>query len=304
MTFETSIPGVYAGGDVAAHGPSSIVRAAADGKRVAAAIMAAHGLTRPVAATAADPIDVHALVVRRARREYRVPVRATGLEDRRGFGETALGFTPEEAIAEASRCLDCQTICSLCVGVCPNMALLTYESEPMAADLPALVVRDGEIVAAASGRRFVADQRLQIAVLADLCNECGNCVTACPTSGSPYRDKPRLYLDRADFLAQPSNAFMDLGDGSMEGRFAGQTHRITIDGPIEYQAPTFRALLEPSSLELIEASVAGAREGEELSLEPAAVMTTLLAGLRRSMPHLPVVAEGGTFVPEPDLSVE
>ena len=81
VTFETSITGVYAGGDVAAHGPSSIVRAAADGKRVATAIAAAHGIVRPVAATAADPIDVHGLIVRRARREYRVPVRVSGLED-------------------------------------------------------------------------------------------------------------------------------------------------------------------------------------------------------------------------------
>ena len=42
-TFETSLPGVYAGGDVAGGGPSSIVKAAADGKRVAAAILASVG---------------------------------------------------------------------------------------------------------------------------------------------------------------------------------------------------------------------------------------------------------------------
>ncbi|NIT94709.1 MAG: hypothetical protein GWM91_04295, partial [Actinobacteria bacterium] len=57
-------------------------------------------------------------------------------------------------------------------------------------------------------KRFVVDQPLQIAVLTDFCNECGNCVTFCPTSGEPYRDKPRLYLDRADFLAESDNAFM------------------------------------------------------------------------------------------------
>ncbi len=303
VTFETSIPGVYAGGDVAAHGPSSIVRAAADGKRVAAAIAAAHGLGRPVAPKAADPIDVHALVARRARREYRVPIRASGLQDRRGFDETTLGYTREEAMAEASRCLDCHQICSLCVGVCPNMALMTYESVPVAADLPALVVRDGAIVATATRHRFSADQRLQIAVLTDLCNECGNCVTACPTSGSPYRDKPRLYLDRADFLAQPSNAFMRPGERAMEGRFGGQTHRISVESRIEYCAPTFRALLEPSTLELIEATPTGAADGEELSLEPAAIMATLLGGLRRSMPHVPLAVDGGTFVLEPDLAV-
>ncbi len=40
-TFESSVPGIYAGGDVAADGPSSIVKAAADGQAAAAAIIAA-----------------------------------------------------------------------------------------------------------------------------------------------------------------------------------------------------------------------------------------------------------------------
>ena len=37
--FETSVPGVYAGGDVVNDGPSSIVEAAADGKAIAASIL-------------------------------------------------------------------------------------------------------------------------------------------------------------------------------------------------------------------------------------------------------------------------
>ena len=51
-TFETSLPGVYAGGDVAGGGPASIVRAAADGKRVAAAIVASVGAPGAVAGAA------------------------------------------------------------------------------------------------------------------------------------------------------------------------------------------------------------------------------------------------------------
>jgi putative selenate reductase len=302
VTFETSIPGLYAGGDVAAHGPSSIVRAAADGKRVAAAIAAAHGVMRPVPATASEPVDIHALVVRRARREYRVLVGVAPVAERTGFEETTLGYTPEEAIAEASRCLDCHQICSLCVGVCPNMALLTYESEPIATQLPVLTVRGGAIVAGPARRPFAATQRLQIAVLTDFCNECGNCVTACPTSGAPYRDKPRLYLDRTDFLAQESNAFLLLDGGRMEGRFAGETHRIAVgDDRIDYRAPTFSAALEPGGLALTDAIAHGAREGDDLSLEPAAMMATLLAGLGRSMPHIPVAASGGSFVHAPEL---
>ena len=164
-------------------------------------------------------------MVRRARREYRVPIQVSALDRRDGFEETVLGYTAEEAQREASRCLDCDTICSLCVGVCPNMALMTYEMAPVRADLPELAVVGGAVVATGS-TPFVVDQRLQIAVLTDFCNECGNCVTACPTSGRPYVDKPRLYLDRADFEAQASNAFMLLGSGVIEGRFDGATHRL------------------------------------------------------------------------------
>jgi len=305
-TFETSIPGVYAGGDVADRGPASIVKAAADGKRVAAAIAVALGAPGGAAAggpgarpaeEVASP-DVQALVVRRARREYRVPIRVSAVDRRDGFEETVLGYSAEEAVREASRCLDCDQICSLCVGVCPNMALMTYETAPVNADLPALAVSNGAVVANGS-TPFVAGQRLQIAVLADVCNECGNCVTACPTSGRPYVDKPRLYLDRADFEAQPSNAFMLLGNGVMEARFGGRTHRVALGDIIAYEAPGFRATLDGATFGLVEATPTGAADGALPSLEPAAVMVTLLRGVTASMPHIPVATAGGTFIRQP-----
>jgi putative selenate reductase len=303
-TFETSIPDVYAGGDVAGDGPASIVRAAADGKRVAAAIAAALGAAAGPSDPGRDgeativPPDLHELLVRRAHREYRVPVRSSGLDRRDGFEETVLGYTADEAIREAGRCLDCDRICSLCVGVCPNMALLTYAVAPRWADLPELAVTDG--VAAVTGATpFVVDQALQIAVLTDFCNECGNCVTACPTSGRPYVDKPRLYLDRADFEAQASNAFMLLGNGVVEARFDGVTHRLTANGRLEYTAAGLRAVLDPDTFALLEVTATGADDREALSLEPAAIMATLLAGISGSLPHLPTAADGGTRVTHP-----
>ena len=302
VTFETSVPGVYAGGDVAGGGPASIVRAAADGKRVAAAMAAALGVA-PRAGTSAttpalEPAEYQALVVRRARRDYRVPIRVSELDRREGFEETVLGYSAEEARREAGRCLDCDTICSLCVGVCPNLALMTYEAEPVRAELPVLTVADGAVTATGT-TPFAVDQRLQIAVLTDFCNECGNCVTVCPTSGRPYVDKPRLYLDRADFEAQDSNAYMLLGDGVMEARIDGGTHRISIDARIEYLAPGFRAVLDRDTFALLEVTPTGAADGEVLSLEPAAVMATLLAGVTGSLPHIPTAAAGGSRVPEP-----
>jgi NADPH-dependent glutamate synthase beta subunit-like oxidoreductase len=297
-TFESSIPGVFAGGDVAADGPSSIVKAAADGKRVAAAITARHGSPRLMPVAEERPVDLREMVVRRARREYRVPISFTPLDERAGFDETVLSYTPEEAMREASRCLDCHEICSLCVGVCPNMALMTYQMDAVRADLPSLTVHEGGIVTG-DMESFVADQQFQIAVLTDFCNECGNCVTACPTSGEPYRDKPRLYLNRDDFEAEKDNAFMMFSDSAMEARVDGETHRIDLNGHIEYTSPAFRAKLDPNTLELLEATPTAAAAGVSLSLATAAVMHTLLRGVSRSLPQVPEMADGGTYVSHP-----
>jgi putative selenate reductase len=275
------------------------VKAAADGKRVARAIAEKYGTPRVMPVAEERPVDLHEMTVRRARREYRVPIRFSPLEQRDGFDETVLSYTEEEAMREASRCLDCHEICSLCVGVCPNMALMTYRMDSVEVELPSLVVQNGEAVAGES-TPFVADQQFQIAVLTDFCNECGNCVTACPTSGEPYRDKPRLYLNREDFEAEKSNAFMMFGDSVMEARLDGQIHRIEVNGQIEYTSPSFTAKLDKDTLELIEATpTAAASAGEVLSLEPAAVMHTLLKGVTGSMPHIPTMVDGGTFVTHP-----
>jgi putative selenate reductase len=305
VTFESSIPGVYAGGDVAAHGPSSIVKAAADGKAAAAAIVEALGGGREVPSTSMPSTDDTAgLVMRRARREYRVPTRFTPLTVRNTFDETSLVFTAEEARAEASRCVDCDTICSLCVGVCPNIALMTYRSEPFHTDLPVLRA-DGSSLVAEGTIAFDVDQSHQIAVLTDFCNECGNCVTACPTSGTPYVDKPRLYLDPAEFEAETSNAFMiehDGGTATVLGRFDGATHRLSVNGMVEYVAPEIVATFD-GSFDLLSVALAdGAGGVGEISLEPAATMFVLWKGLDASMPEIPSAGQPGTRIAAPTLA--
>ncbi len=127
---------------------------------------------------------------------------------------------------------------------------------------------------------LVVDQKYQIAVLTDFCNECGNCVTVCPTSGVPYQDKPRLYLNRDEFEAEADNAFMLFEDGSIEGRFGGDTHRLRVNGAVEYTGP------------------------DETRLDPAAAMYAVLAGIGGSMSHLPrmpIGAAAGTFVADPQV---
>ncbi len=291
------MPGVYAGGDVGRFGPASIVKAAGDGKRMAAAIL--DRLDRESAPPHEPPSDPVDLLRRRSHREFRIPVRETPLEERRSFEETTHTYSLEEAQAEASRCLDCDQICSICVGVCPNLAILTYASNPLNVQVPVVDV-DGDTVEVSASAPYRVDQKLQVAVLTDFCNECGNCATFCPTAGLPYVDKPRLYLDEEDFAAQTDNAFMLL-EGSypaMAGRWGGETHRITLNGNLTYETPAATVHVDPMSWRVTGAAADGAVEG--IDLQPAAAMYALLEGLAASAPHLPKVGEeAGTRVAHP-----
>ena len=235
VTFETSSPGVYAGGDVANDGPASIVKAAAAGKAIAAHILGKREEHSPIDEPETDIAD---LLRRKSVRQWRTPSPELPLEEREGFAEVVHSFKAEQARAEAGRCLDCDVFCGLCVSVCPNLALQTYELDPVA-----------------SGPQ----QRYQVAVIADLCNECGNCTTFCPTSGRPYRDKPRLYFDRAEFESQDDNAFMvcaDEGDWSMDARVGGETLHVSL-------------------------------RDAHADAEPFNTMHALLAGIAASVPGLP-----------------
>jgi len=249
VTFETSVSGVYAGGDVVNDGPASIVKAAAAGRAIADSILRRQ--RSHAAGTGLASFDTAALLRRRSQREWRIPAPLTPLGDRDDSTEVVLTYDAQQARAEAARCLDCDTFCSLCVGVCPNLALLTYETEPC-------------------DRNGTVKQPFQVAVLADLCNECGNCTTFCPTAGRPYRDKPRLYLNHPEFEAQQDNAFMIFRNGdrwSMDARWQGTTQHIEFDGNL-------------------------AHVGDEQPLpEPHASMVVLLRGIAKSMPHLPIICK-------------
>lgn len=285
-SFETSVPDVYAGGDVVNDGPSSIVEAAADGKAIAASI-----LRRADAGTPSETrFDMAELQRKRSLRQWRVPVSHTALEDRHISNEVVQTYSEQQARTEAARCLDCHKYCSLCVGVCPNLALHTWQNEPLEMHLPELKAGpDG--VSVEAGRRWSVKQAYQIAVLTDFCNECGNCTTFCPTSGEPYRDKPRLYLDRAEFEAQKDNAFMVFRESdswAMDARWQGVTHRIELNDGLDYKGPLFSARLDTKSFEPVQIDVsAEAANGDVLSLEPAATMYVLLNGLTKSLPFLP-----------------
>lgn len=293
-TLETSVPGVYAGGDIAGRGPASIVAAAGDGRRIAEAIIE-RSQTRSAGARQPQPwpsLNRADLLRRRARIEPRVEIPRRPLSERDNFKEVILSLIPEIAAAEAWRCLDCDLLCSTCEGVCPNRAIFTYRTQPDLLSVPRLRLEGGAAVADGSAPFRIA-QGPQVAVLADLCNECGNCVTFCPTAGRPWRDKPRLYLDRTDFDNEQDNAFMLLRRGAarrLEARFSGRTHSLWLGGELHYASPVLRLVLDATTLELRSAITTGPLTENEVP-DPIhlATMITLLRALTESMPELPAV---------------
>jgi putative selenate reductase len=120
--------------------------------------------------------------------------------------------------------------CNFCITVCPNDAFFSIKS------------LDG------------MPDRQQYLVFAELCNECGNCLTFCPEEGDPAKVKPRLYTDPELFAAR-----QDQGQGFLiEG--ATVIASRTGDGPgSDTAADTVAALL---------ASVAGNPLGPEVG-EPS-----------------------------------
>jgi NADPH-dependent glutamate synthase beta subunit-like oxidoreductase len=292
VTFETSVAGIYSGGDSAQEGPASIVKGCGDGKRIAAAIRRKEEQSSDVRERwpTFDRVD---LIRRRARREFRHHIPHRPLHDRKNFEEVVLTMSKEDAQAEASRCLDCQNMCSICVGVCPNMAIMTYDIKPFEERLPELTVRNGAIESG-HGATFRVDQPYQIAILTDFCNECGNCVTFCPTAGEPYKDKPRLYLNRDEFEAENDNAFMlfrENGIRRIEARFDGHTHQLTLDNHmLHYVSPEFTARIRREGFQVEDTQLTDENhDGDTLSLKPCAIMFILLENLTTSMPHIPVV---------------
>jgi putative selenate reductase len=278
-TRETSQEGLFAGGDVV-HGPSSIIEAIADGRAVAETIAHRHGIGIEPEPRLEKGISASALLEKKARLWPGLKVPILPLLERSGFKEVLHSFTPETAALEASRCLDCDDLCSLCVTVCPNRSNLAYAMAPFKLEVPLLVQRGGRLQLK-STRTFAVDQTVQTLNIADFCNECGNCTTFCPTAGAPYRDKPRFWIDREGFLEAKDDAFrLERGPAGLvlEARLSGKSHRLEV-GPAEtrYQSGQITAHLRSGTWKFTGWEVRGnLAEGTEVDLSPCAALIVLL----------------------------
>ena len=137
-TLATSIPGIFAGGD-AVLGPASLVHAMAHGHKAAegiAAYLRGARLARP-APSAPESMAPNPLPG--APRQDRVRMPQTDPARRlRDFTEIDLGYTAEQAIAEAKRCLACGQCseCMQCVKACAAGAIC-HDQQPTEFELDA-----------------------------------------------------------------------------------------------------------------------------------------------------------------------
>ncbi len=288
LSGSTGVPGVYAGGDVAGAGPESIIAACGDGRRAAEAICWQFGIPfdQPPAPmprlTAAEIIEVKRV---RARKAPQVKTPMLPIELREGFDPIDLGFSREQAQAEAARCVQCTTFCDKCVEVCPNRANQTFLMRPVDVMLPRLAyVAQPAGLRVVGLERFVIKQERQIVNINDFCNACGDCTTFCVHQGQPWLDKPRLFLNEKDFLAEDHNAYR-ITDNLIRHRDQGrETSLAREDGHLIYECPEARVVLTPA-FEVVEMTAKGPFAGS-LSLRDAAELAVLLRGVTESLPQL------------------
>ena len=104
---------------------------------------------------------------------------------------------------EASRCLECNYVCSKCVDVCPNRANVSIA-------VPGF------------------QNRFQTLHLDAYCNECGNCAQFCPWNGKPYKDKITVFSLSQDFDNSSNPGFL-VEDCQVRIRLNNQSWVLNID---------------------------------------------------------------------------
>lgn len=125
-SLATAVPGVFAGGDVVL-GPASLVEAMAHGHRGAEAIhrfLRGENGNTAAAAGAAEPYAPNPQPDAPAAPQRAMP-KAEVRTRMADFREVDLGYSEEDAVAEARRCLNCGICseCGLCVSACKPGAI-------------------------------------------------------------------------------------------------------------------------------------------------------------------------------------
>jgi NADPH-dependent glutamate synthase beta subunit-like oxidoreductase/ferredoxin len=203
VTLATTAPGIFAGGDVS-FGPRNAIDAIANGKKAARSIhlycagKKIQGVELLLSRRDVEIVVYETKTYKRAwgyEKKHRVPIPALPIDRRIGIAQVELGYTEEQAIEEASRCLHCWVntvfepkgedagteciLCGGCVDICPENCIDLLALGRVEADESRLaeLEREYDIVMKGATEELVGSMMIKDE---ERCIRCGLCAMRCP----------------------------------------------------------------------------------------------------------------------------
>ncbi|MFC2094067.1 putative selenate reductase subunit YgfK [Bacteroidota bacterium] len=276
-TNETQITNVFAGGDFL-RGADSLINAMGDGRKVAEKIIqrSIEDYKLPKLKPA-KKISLMEFQRKQAYREFGSSLPEIEVDERTGFDLVNPVLDEETAKREAERCLFCEDVCNICIGVCPNFSNVSFEAE--ATELPVWeATLNGEDYTIEKIDILIINQENQIFNIGDFCNECGNCDTFCPSSGAPYKTKPHFYLTEESFNNEETGYY--LNDNFIKFKSNGRIEFLThSDNVLTYESDDVVAKFNEDDFSLMEVKTKSDTI-DKINFKHAAEMYFLLKSLK------------------------
>jgi len=277
-SYETQLTNIFIGGD-AIRGGSTVINAIADGRKAANEIIKKSKINASDNNTIIKKdISQQELMLKKSKVIFSESLHNFPEIDLNSFANTSKSLTKEQAIKEASRCLFCDEVCNICTTVCPNLALFAFETEIVKYHLQK-IKSNKKTINILEDELFEINQKHQILHLADWCNECGNCTTFCPTSGSPYKEKPHLFFNKKSFDAADEGYYFDNSEKEkIINKTNGKISSLTKENNYYFfQINKNKIKLDIKTLRIINHNIKE-NDNFEIKLTKAAEMSVILHG--------------------------
>lgn len=117
--------------------------------------------------------------------------------------------------------------CKICIPVCPNSAIFYFNSKQVIENFFDYKYDNGSFVLNNKHTYNVA-KKIQIGIINEFCNDCGNCQTHCPETGAPFKDKPHFFIRIKNYKSQNNqDGFHFASNNQLYARINGIETKLT-----------------------------------------------------------------------------